>query len=214
MKHKAKLNGVYLVIDPAREEDTVLHQLRKAVVSTITAVQIWNNWRDYNGAVSFTIKVINICRPLNIPVIINNDVSLMRETHADGIHFDDTTSAILSLTELSNADIKGLTCGNDPQTFRWAAEHMFDYISFCSMFPSSNAGTCDLINPDLIREASMVCDMPVFISGGVTPANMLQLPAEVLFSGVAVISEIMNAVEPAARIKEYLNSLKQRNNDT
>ena len=212
---KQRLNGgVYLVINPAEEQQWVLQQLRKAVSAGIAAVQIWNNRIDSGPIVSLAKEVINICRPLRIPVIINNDVELMRTVGADGVHFDDLASGARAIGQLSANDIKGITCGNDLRTIRWASKNQLDYISFCSMFPSVSADACELVDLNTIREANEISKTPLFISGGVTPTNMLQLPADAKYAGVAVISGIMHASDPAATVNEYLDSLKQRTNDT
>ncbi len=202
--------GVYLVFDPGGDKEFLLHQLRRAVKSPVAAVQVWNNWVETASIDSLIADIIEVCRPRKIPVIINNDVSLLRTTGADGIHFDSVDLAAAALHQLLPFHIRGITCGNDLHAVRFAAQNKFDYISFCSMFPSPSATTCDLVDPDIIKQATEIFERAVFISGGVNPVNMLAIPVQANYNGVAVISGIMQAENPAARVDEYINSLKRR----
>jgi len=90
---------------------------------------------------------------------------------------------------------------------RWAAKHDIDYISFCSMFPSSNVGNCEIIAYETVKEASLIFDKPLFLAGGIYPENIKQLD-ELKFDGIAVISGIMNSEHPDQAIDEYHKNLK------
>src|SRR6185369_6565581 len=98
------------------------------------------------------------------------------------------------------------TCNNDLAIVDWAMKQKLDYISFCSVFPSSTSNSCDLVSFDTIRRAREITSLPIFLAGGISPDNMKRL-RELDFDGVAVISGIMNQDDPAQAAKKYLTEL-------
>jgi thiamine-phosphate pyrophosphorylase len=50
-------------------------------------------------------------------------------------------------------------------------------------------------------------DLPIFVAGGISPQNIIKLKKETPFNGVAVISGILNAVNPQQKVKEYKDAL-------
>ena len=73
---------------------------------------------------------------------------------------------------------------------KWAAEHHVDYISFCSMFPSSSAATCEIVSYESVKKAAKIFDKPLFLAGGIYPGNIKQLK-DLEYDGIAVISGII-----------------------
>jgi len=112
------------------------------------------------------------------------------------------------MKEIDRLFITGLTCGNDTKRFEWAVTHGIDYISFCAVFPSPSAGSCELVRLETIRKVRKITSMPIFASGGVRPDNVNRL-LDLGIDGVAVISGILNDEHPektARRYKEVLGN--------
>lgn len=74
--------------------------------------------------------------------------------------------------EMNRKIITGITCNNDLSIVEWADKNEFDYISFCSMFPSSTANSCELVTFDTVKEARKITTLPVFLAGGIKPENI------------------------------------------
>lgn len=201
--------GVYLIVDPAAKRVKLLSTLEKIIGEEIAAVQVWDNFLPAEAPLQLLEEVLQLCRPQKIPVLINNRWELLQSIRLDGVHFDKQPHDIFKLKRELNRDlITGITCNNDLSTVEWAHEHGFDYISFCSMFPSSTANSCELVKVDTIRSAAAITDMPIFLAGGITPHN-IHLLAELKYSGVAVVSGIMNAADPLNALKSYQDTIKE-----
>ncbi len=212
MKRKIQ-SGVYLIVDPSANRDQLLNTLEKIVHEKIAAVQIWDNFLPNETPLPFIIQVLHLCHSQNIPVLINNRWELLKSINLDGVHFDEKPHDIFCLKrELERDLIIGITCNNDLSVVRWAHQKRLDYISFCSMFPSSTANSCGLVNFDTIRSAQEITDIPIFLAGGINPANMHKL-ATLKFSGVAVVSGIMNAADPLNQLKSYQEKIKETKNE-
>lgn len=197
-------SGIYLVIDPAMEMQLLLSQLQKALTGTIAAVQIWDNFLQGDDIKALIVNVVETCRPYNIPVLINNRWQLVQQTGLDGVHFDTIPHDFYN--EKHDTIIVGLTCGNDIATIEQAIALGMDYISFCSMFPSATANSCELVNPETVTKARELTNIPIFLAGGITPENVTSLN-NLPYSGIAVVSGIMKAAEPQEAIKDYQSKL-------
>lgn len=212
MKKKIS-GGIYVVIDPSMEENLLLEKLEEVLQFPIAAVQIWNNFPPSANRKQLTSKVCQACHKAGVPVLVNNDLELLNSTAADGIHFDVIPPNFSSeIKDLTTAGIIGITCNNDLTVVEWAEQNNLDYISFCSVFPSSTSNSCDLVSFDNIRRAKEMTQLPVFLAGGINPGNMEKL-AGLNFDGVAVISGIMGAEKPALATKEYQNLFERIKNE-
>ncbi|MCW0485659.1 thiamine phosphate synthase [Riemerella anatipestifer] len=201
-------NGIYLIVNPSMHHDTLLRKLENIISEGIVAVQIWDNFNDDDDILGIVSKIIEICHRENIPVLINNRWELLRKVNIDGVHFDVQPNDIEAIRrELGRKVIMGITCNNDLKYVQWANEQKMDYISFCSIFLSSTANSCELVRFDTVREAKKITKMPIFLAGGITPKNVGEL-TDLNCSGIAVVSGIMDAEQPVQEIKKYKRKLK------
>jgi thiamine-phosphate pyrophosphorylase len=103
----------------------------------------------------------------------------------------------------------GLTCNNDLTFVDWASKNKLDYISFCSIFPSSTVNSCELVSFNTINQAAKRYSLPIFLAGGIKPENLDKLK-ELDYAGIAVISGIMSSDRPDESIKKYREKLNNK----
>ncbi|MGZ3754355.1 MAG: thiamine phosphate synthase [Mucilaginibacter sp.] len=201
--------GVYLVIDPAMEREVLRNKLETALRGGLQVIQIWNNWLPETNKLDLIAEIHQLCAPLNTPLLINDDWSLLQQTELlDGVHFDKIPADLDRIkTIIGRPFISGITCSGNLDTVAWAHHHQLSYISFCSMFPSPSAGTCDIVMPETVKQARNMTEMPIFVSGGITPENTQQLKTKISFDGVAVISGILSAENPDQKVLQYHQAL-------
>lgn len=208
IKRKIK-SGVYLVIDPSIDETILIHKLKIILQEKIVAVQIWDNFSSEENVLEFIQRITDLCHEKNVPVIINNKWKLLNTTKLDGVHFDSIPPDFEDIKiTIGRAFTVGLTCNNDLSLVHWAQNNQVDYISFCSIFPSSTSNSCDLIKFETIQEAKKITAMPLFLAGGIKPENMPTLVG-LSFEGVAVVSSVMDSEKPNETIKAYLKQLRK-----
>lgn len=206
-------DGIYLIIDPSMDRSVLLKRLSEVVKVEISAIQIWANFKPNENPVELINEILHLCKPYNIPVLINNHWELLKETNLDGVHFDDVQENILEIkNELNRDAIIGITVNNDLSIVKWANNNGLDYISFCSMFPSSTANSCSLVAFESVREARKTASLSVFLAGGIKPENMAMLN-DLDYSGIAVVSGIMNSEKPVEQIKKYQEKLNNYKNE-
>ncbi len=204
-----KINtGVYLVVDPAMEESTLLQKLQMCLHEKLAAVQIWDNFRPDSNVESIVREICHLCHEKNVPVLINNTWEFLNVYPLDGVHFDQIPENFTQIKlEIKKSFLVGITCTNDLSIVHWADTNQIDYVSFCSVFPSSTSNGCELVDFNTIREASKVSKLPIFLAGGINPENLVTLN-ELKYAGIAVISGVMNSDMPDQSIRAYYKNIK------
>ncbi|ULT43211.1 thiamine phosphate synthase [Niabella defluvii] len=148
--------GIYLIIDPSVSRNILLGKLKEVVLEPIAAVQIWDNFKADDNWMELVEEILQLCHAQNIPVLINNRWKVLAQLELDGIHFDDKPDQLTQLRqELNREIIIGITCGNDLSVVNWANDNGLDYVSFCSMFPSSTANSCELVTLTLLKKQDL-----------------------------------------------------------
>lgn len=205
MSQFATINhGIYLVVDPAIDEGELMESLEKAISAKPCAVQIWDNFHTPDQVAALICKIKAICRGTGIPILMNNHPEWAELFELDGVHFDVLPSDhIISLPKLRQlGKLIGVTINNDFDQIQHALLANVDYLSFCSMFPSSTANSCDLVEFDTVKKARELTTIPIFLAGGISPEKVAQL-SDLNFDGIAVVSGVMSAADPGKAIIEY-----------
>jgi thiamine-phosphate pyrophosphorylase len=213
MKQKNTIaEGLYLVLNPAMEEKLLLEKVQAALRGGVSMLQIWNNWPEGFGQAEkkALIQALGeIAAAHQVPLLINEEWELLADTALDGLHLDAIPPDFDHIkASLQRTFICGITCSNKLEVVQWAEQQQLDYISFCAMFPSASAGSCELVHPDSVRKARQMTRLPFFLSGGISPDH-LPLLQELEFEGVAVISGILSAAAPQQAAAAYVSALQK-----
>ncbi len=204
-KRNGITGGVYLVIDPSWDSAFTLPRLAQALHAGISTVQIWDHWSEKTNKIAFIQEITALAHAAEVPVLINNHWELVKETALDGVHFDHPRAEIEEIEALiGRSFLKGITCGNDLTTVHWANDHQFDYVSFCSLFPSSSADSCEIVTKATVQKARKLTKMPIFVAGGISLENITTLQ-DCGINGVALISAIMKSANPFETTQQFNN---------
>ena len=205
-----KLQGIYLVMDPKGAKEILLQKLKAALEGGISILQVWNHWHGdvtQHEKKTFIEEVKLRCDQFDVPVLMHDDWKLALESNLSGVHFDEAPNDFDEVKKALESMHIGLTVGNDLEKIAWAEKHQLSYSSFCAMFPSSSVDTCEIVDAKTVLEAQKITTLPIFLSGGITAQNLKKLSA-ISFSGVAIISGILNSADPKRSTIEYQEELK------
>lgn len=209
MKRQTIQSGIYLIIDPSMEEEILFAKLNLIVKEKIATIQVWDNFKKEQNIEEFLLKVYEKASANNIPIIINNRWELLKQSPLDGIHFDEIPENFNDIKKEINCDfIAGITCNNDLSIIEYAEKHQFDYISFCSMFPSQTVNSCELVDFETVQKAKNIFSGKIFLAGGINLNNIENL-SQLNYDGIAVVSGIMSAENPSENIKMYHQKIKK-----
>lgn len=206
-KDKTMQDGLYLIADPAMEPEVLLNRLSAALSQPLAAIQIWNNFKPGADAGPLIEAILEQTGKRSVPVLINNQWELLLSHELQGVHFDVLPENLSHIrSRIGRSFITGVTCSNDPEVVRAAARAGADYISFCSLFPSPTANSCELVDFASVERARAVFPGKIYLSGGIVPDNMASL-ASLPYDGIAVVSGVMSQADPAGVIRQYAQHL-------
>jgi thiamine-phosphate pyrophosphorylase len=202
------LKGLYLVVAPILPFDGLLIAVEKALKGGVDVLQ----FIPENGSLetsSFAKHLLNLTRQYGVPFLVNGELELMQRIKADGMHFDtyDMTPSEIR-QRLGERCIVGYTLGNDLERLKWAENVGADYVSFCSIFPTSSATQCEIVPIQTVKTARARTTLPIFAAGGINLHNA-RLVLEAGADGIAVISAVLRASDPEQIARSFKEIIRR-----
>jgi len=196
--------GLYVLTDNQLiAEDKLIPAVAAAIDGGAVMVQYRDKSADAGKRRWETQDLVNLCRALRTPLIINDDAALARAVGADGVHLGKDDGDIAAARALLGPDaIIGVSCYNDLDRALAAQAAGADYVAFGSFFSSDIKPDAVRATPALLQQAKAQLHLPVVAIGGITADNGAQLVA----AGadlLAVISDVFGQADiraAAARI--------------
>lgn len=208
MRFRTSQLRLYLVTDRAlslgRDLEWVVGE---AVKGGVSMVQLREKDMDTRGFIDLGSRLLRLLRPLGVPLIINDRVDVALAVDTDGVHIGQSDMPYETARRLLGPDkIIGLSVENMDE-LRQAESLDVDYVAVSPVY--STATKTDTAAPfglDGLREAVRLTRHPVVAIGG-----MNENTAPAVFAagadGIAVVSAICSAPDPAAASARLLSSL-------
>jgi thiamine-phosphate pyrophosphorylase len=148
------------------------------------------------------------CRAAGVTFVMNDRVDLAVAVGADGVHLgQDDLPPRLARPLLRPGMILGVSTHSVEQARRAQADGA-DYVAVGAMFPTRTKPDFELVGPALVRAVRPEVRVPLVGIGGITPENA----GEVIRAGadgVAVISAVCAAPDPAAASAHFLDVIRR-----
>jgi thiamine-phosphate pyrophosphorylase len=144
-----------------------------------------------------------LCREQGALLLINDDVELAAASGAHGVHLGkDDVEIATARRRLPGDGLIGISCYNQLERARQAADQGADYVAFGSFFPSPTKPHAARAELDLLRCARLELSLPVVAIGGISPENgaaLVRAGADML----AVISAVFAAPDITAAARAF-----------
>jgi thiamine-phosphate pyrophosphorylase len=148
-------------------------------------------------------QAVTLCRARGVPLLINDRVDIALSVGADGVHLPEAGLPIAVARKLlGNRAWIGVSC-HDAQGLARAAAEGADFATLSPVFASPGKGT-PLGMPAFCALVS-AAQLPVYALGGLTPECAQQLRTSGC-RGLAAISAISRAADPAAAVQQFLSA--------
>ncbi|PYM35887.1 MAG: thiamine phosphate synthase [Candidatus Rokuibacteriota bacterium] len=148
------------------------------------------------------------CRRAGVTFIVNDRVDLAVAVGADGVHLgQDDLPPRAARPLLRPGMILGRSTHTLVQATR-ARDEAVDYVAVGSMFETATKPDFELAGPDLLRRIRPLTPQPLVGIGGITHANLgdvIRAGAD----GIAVISAVCGAPDPAAATRRLLAAIRE-----
>jgi thiamine-phosphate pyrophosphorylase len=147
------------------------------------------------------------CRQAGALFVVNDRADLALAVGAGGLHVgQDDLPAPAARRLLPIGAILGVST-HDPGQARQAVADGADYVAVGSIFPTGTKAGFQLVGPGLLRAIRPEIPVPLVGIGGITTDNVEEVVAAGA-DGVAVISAVCGAPDPAAATRQFLDRLE------
>ena len=200
--------SLYVVLDRAAARGRDLEEILTATIAGgCRMIQLREKEWPSGRLLPLAERLRDRCRRAGVTFIVNDRVDLAIAVGADGVHLgQDDLPARATRPLLRPGMVMGRSTHSLAQAREAQAEGA-DYIAVGSMFPTRTKPDFQLVGPELIRTIRPQTKAPLVGIGGVTRENV----AEVIRAGadgVAVISAVCGATDPAAATREFLAAIR------
>ncbi len=149
-----------------------------------------------------------ICKRYHVPCIVNDSVEVALECDADGVHVGQGDIMDRDVRALIGPDkILGITAHNVEEA-KAAESAGADYIGVGAVFPTSTKKNTSPLSMEHLKEIVAAVNIPVVAIGGISADNIMRLSGSGV-DGVAVVSALFGADDPAAATRDMLEKAKK-----
>ncbi|GAB4292156.1 MAG: thiamine phosphate synthase [Thiohalomonadaceae bacterium] len=195
-------HGLYVLTDSGLiPEERLVPAVAAAIAGGAVMVQYRDKGSDADKRRWEAQDLVNLCRPLGVPLIINDDVALAAAVGADGVHLGRDDGDIAAARAVLGPDaIIGVSCYDELERAVAAEAAGADYVAFGSFFPSTVKPGAVRAECGLLRQAKGRLRVPVVAIGGISADNGARL-VEAGADLLAVISGVFGRddIRAAAR---------------
>jgi len=197
-------HGLYVLTDCENHSWNELLEKTETILNTGIALLQYRNKKD-NADVRLeqAEKLQHICRHYNVPLIINDDMDLVKKINAEGIHLGNEDLPCAAARKQFGAEyIIGISCYNSLASAIKSEHDGADYVAFGSFYPSKTKPGAVSADPELLQSAREHITLPVVAIGGITPENALPLlkaGADIL----AVSRALYNSENPGYQVCKF-----------
>ena len=197
-----RLRGLYLITPDEADTARLLARVAPLLGAGVALLQYRNKAADPALRREQAAALKALCAQANVPLVINDDAALARETGADGAHLGEDDGDIAAARALLGPDaIVGASCYDEIGRAARAVAAGASYVAFGAFFPTTTKITTRRAAPQLLRDAKPL-GVPLVAIGGITPANAKPL-VDAGADMIAVIGGVFDAAAPVAAVREY-----------
>lgn len=185
-------SGLYAITKTENKTvDQIITDVSEAIKGGIKVLQ----YRDKNpiDPIYLAGALKELCRADNIPLIINDNITLAKHIGADGVHIGKEDGLLSHARELlGSAAIIGVSCYDSVELALQAQQDSADYVAFGRFFPSSSKPLAAAAHIASLEQAKTRIKVPIVAIGGILPDNgtaLLNAGADLL----AVIGGVFTA---------------------
>ena len=195
---------------PERCSCGLLETVRRAICGGATVVQYRREHADSATMLHDAAQLRTLTGEAGIPFIVNNDVRLALEVEADGVHVGQRDMPPAQVRRLIGRRMMlGLSVSNADE-MRAVDTSLVDYVGCGPVFPTATKGdAAPAVGAEGWARLSALCPLPLVAIGGINAARAREIRAAGRCDGVAVVSAICGAPDPAAAAAEILQAFSE-----
>ena len=200
---------LYAVTDRAwTGHQTLYEQVERALQGGATCIQLREKELDDKAFLAEALELKALCHSYQVPLIINDNVTVALQCGADGIHVGQHDRAARDVRRLAGSQmILGVSAQTVNQAIQ-AEQDGADYLGVGAVFPTATKEDADAVPFDTLKAICEAVSIPVVAIGGISKDNLSNLAGSGV-DGVALVSAIFSADDITGTCK-LLRTLSER----
>lgn len=198
---------LYFITDSTGfDEEEFLWRIEEAIKGGATLIQLREKDKTTREYVDTAIKVHEITKKYNVPLIIDDRIDVAMATGAEGVHLGQSDMSIdVARKILGDNTIIGATAKTIEQA-QEAYENGADYLGVGAIYPTTTKVKTVLTSVETLKEICRAVPIPVNAIGGLNKDNIDILKGAPI-AGICVVSAIMKAENPKNAAEELLERI-------
>ncbi|MCL6613364.1 MAG: thiamine phosphate synthase [Firmicutes bacterium] len=187
--------------------------VRQALEGGARIVQLREKTLPTREMVELAAALKELARDYGARFIINDRVDVALAVDADGVHLgQEDMPARVARRLIGPHKILGVSVASVEEALR-AREEGADYLGAGAVFPTATKGEASVIGLAGLRAICTAVDLPVVAIGGIDREKVAEVIAAGA-AGIAVVSAVMAAPDPAAAAREILLAVEAARRDS
>lgn len=200
---------LYLVTEESVPEDRLLHIVEAAIKGGVTMVQLREKSTSSKLFFQKAIRLRELTRRYDVPLIINDRVDIALAVEADGVHIGQSDLSLAAVRRLvPSSMLVGVSVSTVEQA-QTAQHHGADYIGVGAVFPTQSKKDAKVLPPGMLEQIIDSVTIPIVAIGGIKIENLAAL-SQLDITGIAVVSGIMQADEPYHAARSFMEGMRNR----
>lgn len=212
MVFDSKMLKVYLVTDNGQLKGRDFFDVvEESLKGGVTLVQLREKNITSREFYEKALKLREITKKYNVPLIINDRVDIAMAVDADGVHVGQKDIPVSEVKRISGGKLIVGATANTVELAKEAEKQGADYIGSGAMFSTPTKDDAKPMTKDMLKNIVNSVNIPVCAIGGINIDNVIELKNTGI-AGVAVSSGIMG-VENVFDISNTFLKLKYNRNN-
>lgn len=209
MEFDSKSVLLYAVTDRTwTDKMTLPEQIELAIKGGATCIQLREKELDEDSFLKEALKIRDICKKYNVPLIINDNVEIAIKAKADGVHVGQDDISVKAVRKMVGNDmIIGVSAHNVKEALE-AEKNGADYLGAGAVFLTSTKSNAKKLPKNVLKDICQSVSIPVVAIGGINKSNMRELTGTGI-DGVALISAIFASEDIENECRELYRMVKK-----
>lgn len=191
MVFDSKMLKVYLVTDNGQLKGRDFFDVvEESLKGGVTLVQLREKNIASREFYEKALKLREITKKYNVPLIINDRVDIAMSVNADGVHVGQKDIPVSEVKRISGGKLIVGATANTVELAKEAEKQGADYIGSGAMFSTPTKDDAKPMTKDMLKNIVNSVNIPVCAIGGINIDNVIELKNTGI-AGVAVSSGIM-----------------------
>ena len=195
---------LYVILDAGMLTEPAGDTAKKLMQAGVQLLQYRNKKAAAREVWTESRAIAEVARAANCSFFVNDRPDVAYLSGAAGVHVGQEDLSVEQARAVIGPDRWVGVSTHSLKQFEEAAATSADYIAVGPIFPTSSKANPDpVVGTELLRRVRPLTPKPIVAIGGIT----LDRAPEVLSAGadsIAVISDILQAKDPATRAREYI----------